>query len=612
MKFTPTRKWSLAGKHILGTYAWTWGAFIVLSLLAGCLPATVFYGLSYLIDHVPPGDASANAASDGFLTMLLIMMVALLGINILNQVQYLILDHLRDHIRLSVKQSFLYSILGEDDLASLENKKTVALLSDVTRSFENLGLWVDHVGTAIMSGSGVFFLVLLGFTLNWWLAPLLLLSAIPSAIIRYKVVDASLRIEESYADRYRHLSLLEKIMVQPAYFKEIRLFGVKDHLFSEWKNHAQECARMLSRSRISGIRKTFLTSLFSAIIATACTLYLARSVMTGDATVGSLAIIIGIILQLHGGLNFFVFSINRSHETARQVMPLFIMLDRFNKTKSNNASPAAMNAKPSRNPPQIKIVDMSYIYPDSRAYALRNIALTIDPGSKVAIVGENGAGKTTLIKLLAGLLAPTTGNIYVNGSDLTAMDKSEFWSGIGAVFQDHAKFPVSANLNVALGDIDRLQEQDDINACLKIAGLADLEKESCSNEKYYEEPFFSGGQWQRLALARALFRSKKTQFLILDEPTSALDPNVEHELFEHFLDLARGKTTIFVTHRLSLAREADIILVLDQGRIAEAGSHDQLISNSGLYSVMFERQASRFADCSAPMASVGIKPQKAE
>jgi len=570
----------------------------VLSLLAGCLPAIVFYSLSYLIDHVPLSNASAKAASDSFLTMLLIMMVALLGINILNQLQYLILDHLRDNIRLSVKQSFLYSILGEDDLASLENKKTVGRLSDITRSFENLGLWVDHVGTAIMSGSGVFFLVLLGFTLNWWLTLLLLLSAIPSAIIRYKVVDASFRIEESYADRYRHLSLLEKIMVQPAYFKEIRLFGAKDYLFSEWKNHAQECVRMLSRSRISGVRKAFLTSLFSAIVAAACTLYLARSVMMGNATVGSLAIIIGIILQLHGGLNFFVFSINRSHETARQVIPLFIMLDRFNKTNRKNASPAVMNAKPPDYPPQIKIVDMSYIYPDARTYALRNVTFTINPGSRVAIVGENGAGKTTLIKLLTGLLAPTTGNIYINGSDLTTIDKSIFWSSVGAVFQDHAKFPVSANLNVALGDIDRMKEQDDINSCLEIAGLANLEKESCSdNEKYYEEPFFSGGQWQRLALARALFRTKNTRLLILDEPTSALDPNVEHELFGHFLDLARGKTTIFVTHRLSLAREADIILVLDQGRIAEIGSHDQLISNSGLYSVMFERQASRFADC---------------
>jgi ATP-binding cassette subfamily B protein len=231
---------------------------------------------------------------------------------------------------------------------------------------------------------------------------------------------------------------------------------------------------------------------------------------------------------------------------------------------------------------------------------LQDISLTIKSGSKVAIVGENGAGKTTLVKLLTGLLHPTNGDININGLDLDTMDKSKFWASIGAVFQDYARFPMSANFNVAVGDIDRLDDQDDIDACLMRAGLESFAAKPHANDSaIYYELSLSGGQWQRLALARALFRTNKTQFVILDEPTSALDPNAEHELFEQFLELAHGKTTIFITHRLALAREADMIIVLDKGRIVETGHHNQLLASGGLYSNMFERQSSRYTNSTA-------------
>lgn len=569
---------------------------MLLSLLAGCLPAMVYYGLSYLVDNAPLADHPIGAFPKNFFSIMCAMALALLGINILPQAQYLVLDHLRDHIKFSVKHSFLNSILDENNLAILESQESSALLSDATRSFENLGLWVDHLGTAIMSACGVFFLLLLGFSINWWIPLLLSFTAMPSAVTRYKVVDASFRVEKSFRDHHHRLSIYERIITHSEFFKEVRLFGLKDFLLSSWQHNAHECGQAFFRSRIDGLNLTAIATLLGSSVAAICTLYFAWSVMTGHASPGSLIIIIGVVLQLSGGLNFLIFSLYRSAETARQVMPLLVLIDRFTR-KPEESIAVPLDQPLMSSPPYIEVSGVSFIYPAMHEYALQGISLAIKPGSKVAVVGENGAGKTTLIKLLTGLLRPTQGSIKIEGADLATIDKPQFWVGIGAVFQDHAKFPLSASLNVALGDINRLDNQDDISSCLAQVGLTGLQaKLNSSEEGVYNEPSFSGGQWQRLAMARALFRASKTQFIVLDEPTSALDPNSEYELFEHFLELAHDKTTIFVTHRLALAREADIIVVLDQGRIVETGSHDQLLVAGGPYSVMFERQASRYMD----------------
>lgn len=588
------KEWCLAKQHIVIPYIKIWTMFILLSLLAGCLPAMVYYGLSYLVDNAPLADHPIGAFPKNFFSIMCAMALALLGINILPQVQFLVLDHLRDLIKFSVKRSFLNSILDEKDLAFLESKESSALLSDTTRSFENLGLWVDHIGTAIMSACGVFFLLLLGFTISWWIPLLLSLTAIPPAVTRYKVVYASFHSEKSFGKHHQRLSIYERIIIHSEFFKEVRLFGLKDFLLTSWQKNAHECGQAFFRSRIDGINLTAIATLFGSSVAAICTLYFAWLVMAGHASRGSLIILIGIVLQLSGGLNFLIFSLYRSAETARQVMPLLVLIDRFNR-KPEEIIAVPLDQPLSSSPPYIEVSGVSFMYPDMQEYALQGISLAIKPGSKVAIVGKNGAGKTTLIKLLTGLLKPTQGCIKIEGTDLETMDKSKFWVGIGAVFQDYARFPLSASLNVALGDINRLDNQDDINLCLAQVSLTGLqEKSNSSKENAYSEPSFSGGQWQRLAMARALFRASKTQFIVLDEPTSALDPNSEYELFEHFLELAHKKTTIFVTHRLALAREADIILVLDQGRIVETGHHDQLLTTGGPYSVMFERQASRY------------------
>ncbi|MDP1522362.1 MAG: ABC transporter ATP-binding protein [Methylotenera sp.] len=591
--------WQAAMQHIFASYQWVWIAFTLLSLLAACLPVTIFYGLSYLVDHAPLVGTNAEAIPKSLLILLIAMTLALLGTNVLTQVQYLLIDHLRDHIKFSVKHAFLRAVLGENDLAVLENKKTSALLSNATRSFENLGLWIDHLGMAVVNSLGVFFLLLLGFTLNWWIPPLLLLAAIPSAITRYQVVEASYHIENAFVDRYHRLSLQERVMTQNAYFKEVRLFGLKDYLFSVWQKDSQKCVSAFTQSRVNGITKTAIAALFGSAAAAFCTLYFAWSVMTGHASTGSLIIIIGIVMQLSDGLNSLVYSTFRATETGRQVMPLLRLIDQMSnkpKAKVDESMDDAMILTL----PDIEVSNVSFVYPDTQEYALKEVSFTIKSGSKIAIVGENGAGKTTLIKLLTGLLQPTNGHISINGLDLATMDKSQYWASIGAVFQDYARFPMSANFNVALGDIDRFDDQDGINTCLERAGLATFTSKLPADEHaIYEELSLSGGQWQRLAMARALFRTNKTKFIILDEPTSALDPNAEHELFERFLELAHDKTTIFVTHRLALAREADMIVVLDQGRVVETGHHEQLLASDGLYSKMFARQASRYMNSTA-------------
>jgi len=241
--------------------------------------------------------------------------------------------------------------------------------------------------------------------------------------------------------------------------------------------------------------------------------------------------------------------------------------------------------------------NVSFAYPNGRK-VLHSVNFKLEPGERIALVGENGQGKTTIVKLLTRLYDPTGGQILLDGVDLREYDQEDLWREIGVIFQDFMRYDMTATENIAMG---RIEERNNIFRIRSAAHKSLAEDVIRKLPKGFEQQLgcrfdggtdLSGGEWQKLALARAYLR--EAQVLILDEPTASLDAKSEHEVFERFAELTRGRMAMLISHRFSTVRMADRIFVLQDGRIAEEGPHDQLMQNGGRYAEMFELQAASY------------------
>ena len=240
----------------------------------------------------------------------------------------------------------------------------------------------------------------------------------------------------------------------------------------------------------------------------------------------------------------------------------------------------------------IEIKNVSFQYPHSETPALKSVSLTIRKGDVISLVGVNGSGKTTLVKLLLGIYSPESGTVCYNGKNLEYLDKASLYGHAALLSQDFALYPLSLEENIALADIARRGERNRIRETLERVHMEGLLQENGSGKimgREFGGPEFSGGQKQRLALARVLFADR--ELIILDEPTSALDPLQENEILEEFLRLAKGRTTIIISHRVGLCRYVDRIAVMGEGSLTECGSHEELMAAGGEYAKLYHAQS---------------------
>ncbi|MCD4685344.1 MAG: ATP-binding cassette domain-containing protein, partial [Anaerolineae bacterium] len=242
--------------------------------------------------------------------------------------------------------------------------------------------------------------------------------------------------------------------------------------------------------------------------------------------------------------------------------------------------------------------DVSFQYPTGERVVLHHIDLAIAPGQKIALVGENGSGKTTLIKLLCRLYDPTEGRVTMDGIDLRELDVMDLRREVSVIFQDYAQYNLTAEENIWYGNVAQPPDHAAITHVAQQAGAHDVimglknEYDTVLGKIFQDGEQLSIGQWQKIALARAFLR--KAQIVILDEPTSAMDAKAEYEIFSSLRELTTDKITVTISHRFSTVRQADCIYVMDQGRIIERGSHDELMALSGKYAFLFNTQAQHY------------------
>jgi ATP-binding cassette, subfamily B, bacterial len=243
----------------------------------------------------------------------------------------------------------------------------------------------------------------------------------------------------------------------------------------------------------------------------------------------------------------------------------------------------------------IEFRGVGFRYPEDMGWALHDINLTMHPGEKIALVGPNGAGKTTLIKLLTRLYDPTEGTILFDGVNIRELDPAALRRRIGVIFQDFVRYHLPAYENIGFGQIEALGRMDQIITSARKSGAHPIVEnlpegyQSMLGRWFHGGHELSVGQWQKIALARAFMRD--AEILILDEPTASLDAETEYEIFRNFQELTTGKMAILISHRFSTVRMADRIVVIQEGRIAEIGSHEELLRLEGIYAHLFSMQA---------------------
>lgn len=441
--------------------------------------------------------------------------------------------------------------------------------------------------------------VRLGYKLKERLQPLLLLFPLLNIALNLFFENRVKKFEydekDQRADILRKRDYTFSLMYDYGYGKEVRLFGIRDWVIGIYRQYQRQYEMFLNR--VAGKRKFAAAAdlAFTLFRETAVYFYLADAYLKGGLTVDSFVLYTGVFASFSAVGLSLVQAGTDLVDTARQVQ---IYRD-F--AEDGDAGEDGAGELPLSEAYGFEFEHVSFRYPGSEQYVLKDFSCKVRPGAHVALVGRNGAGKSTIVKLLCGLYTNYEGVIRVGGVDLRTLNLRKYQNRIAAVFQESRVIPATVLENITLKEENSAEDIRRVQESLRLMGLYDkvesLPKKLETQVGKSVDPEgveLSGGERQNLVICRSLFRDGG--ILLLDEPTAALDALAEHEVYAHFHDISRGRTTLFISHRLNSTRFCDEIWLLDQGGIAERGSHEELYERDGEYCRMFRTQAKYYGE----------------
>src|SRR3989440_10846049 len=426
------------------------------------------------------------------------------------------------------------------------------------------------------------------------LAVLALLSPVPAFIADTRYGWRGYNIARWGSRLLRRMNYLVTLLTTDSYAKEVKLFGLGHYFIERYRLIGEAFYGSQRRQVVRRYIVGFLWGNLSTVATSVTYLYVALQAIAGRLTLGDLTLYTTAAQSVQNSIQGILSGFSSMYEHNLYLSNLFELM------ATETKLPVPANPVPVPQPlrGEIRFEHVSFAYPDAGANALNDLSFTVSPGETIAIVGRNGAGKTTLFKLICRLYDPVEGRILVDGVDIRDYEPDQLRAQIGGMFQDYVAYQATAAENIGLGNLSHLADREAVARAGQQAGADSLIAglpagyDTALGKWVDARVNLSGGEWQKVALARAFMRDAR--ILLLDEPTSALDAQAEYDLFERLRTLTRGKTAVYISHRFSTVRRADRILFLEHGRLVEQGTHEQLMRLSGRYARLFRLQASAY------------------
>lgn len=567
---------------------------IAVSVVRSITPFALLLLIRNLIDGIGKGIGNPGTVTPATLTWIIAPVVIL----------YLLDEALSDfggfvRKKQSMKlEVYMYGLLHSKSVRlDLINFEYPGYFDTLTRAAREAPWRPNNIlNNLILMMRGLFSLILmiwLLFSLHWGMALLLLAVNIPGIWLRLRYAGILYDFRKTRTTETRKTQYFNWLLTGERPSRELRLFGLGEYFTSLFRTSFETMQE--EESEIA--RKRMLIELATDLVKAAAILLLliftVRKTFDGKLSLGEMTMF---LLAFRQGMMFIkelLGSLAGLYEDSLFTGDIFEFLSLKENIKAETPVAPA--------PPSVESIvaeNLSFTYPGNSSPAVGGVSFGIKKGEIIAVVGPNGAGKSTLVRLLTRLYDPSSGSVKINGTDIRSIDPEEYRRLFSVVFQDFMLYNLTAGENIRLGDTASPDDKGKIRDAAQKAGIDKLIGNLTSGYDtnigtlYDDSRELSWGEWQKIALARAVFRDAPV--LILDEPSSALDADSEFEIFSRFREIARDRTTILISHRFTNVSLADRIIVLDCGRVAESGSHVELIRKGGIYYSMYTRQSSRF------------------
>lgn len=569
-------------------------ANIVMSVLRSILPLGIIWLLKVVIDDIT---LSARQGAGATMANVLWPIVALAIIWFLDEASSDFSNYVRKKQSLKL-EIYMYGLLHSKsvklDLINFERPEYFDCLARASREAP----WRPNsiLNNIISMLRGLLSLLLMAgliFTLHWSLAVVLLAANIPGIWLRLHYANVLYNFQREQTPEARKSAYFNWLLTGDRPSRELRLFGLGNYfkdLFrtSFLKQKEEEVNIIRKRTQIE-----FISNLFKASALLITLLFIGRETIGGQLSLGQMAMYLMAFRQGMIYIKDLFVSMAGLYEDSLFIGDTFEFL---NLKENIIARDPIQEVFPLNK--NLVVENLSFTYPGNNFSTIKDVSFKINKGEIIALVGANGAGKSTLVRLLCRLYDPDSGAVKVDGNDIKNMDPEEYRKLFSVVFQDFMLYNLSAGENIRMGDIAEDAPDEKIRKAAVETGIHNLIKsfpngyDTVIGNLFDDSRELSWGEWQKIALARALFRDAPV--LILDEPSSALDAETEYDIFSRFREIVKGRTSILISHRFTNVNLADRIIVMDRGSIVETGTHDELIKRGGTYFTMYTKQSSRF------------------
>ena len=599
-------------KMVWDTGHWILFAMVIITVFTGIMPIIgsliskeILNELQVIIESRSVAETLGNSYTAVFWgSMVMFLLVFFFAYKILNQVinrlntavTRIAGEKVVRHVKLQIMNKAKEIDIAAFDLPEFYEKLENANREAGMRPISVLSSTFDAISKIISLIS--YIIVLVTAPGMWWMAIVMMLVSVPTAVISFTYRRKNFMYMRRRSKDRRQMNYYSDIMVNKDMVKEIRMFDLGDR-FTErfdkvFDGYYNGIRKLIVRENVWQISVTVISSVANCLFFG----LIAYKVFTGGIQIGDYSLYTGALTSIASTVASLI-SVSASVYEGTLFVDNLISFMKVTPTVVPTAEVPERVAHGQAH--TIEFVNVSFSYPGTDRYVLKNINLTLRPGETAVLVGLNGAGKTTFIKLLTRLYDPTEGKILLDGKDLREYDVKDLYSMFGIIFQDFGKYAVNVSENIEYGDVYGEYNEMEIKQAARNANADDFISKlphgyDTPLMRYFEPDGIelSIGQWQKLAIARAFY--SKSDILILDEPTASLDPMAEQEIFNQFDELRKDKTTIFVSHRLSSATVATKIIVLEYGELIEEGTHRELMEKRGKYYELFSTQARRYVE----------------